>query len=63
MNPGHGFAVIETSQTLDTGTELQSRTIDGRQTAVLKVTPEKKNPFIIADILNGKPLPGETITK
>ena len=63
VNPSHGFAVIESSLTPDTGTELQARSIDGQQTAVLKVTPEKKNPFIIADIMKGKPLPGESVTK
>ena len=63
VNPSHGFAVIEASQTPETGTELAARSIDGRQTAVLKVTPEKKAPFIIADIMSGKPLPGESVTK
>ena len=63
MNLEHGFAVIESSQTPDTGTELAARSIDGQQTALLRVTPEKKNPFIIADIVKGKPLPGEMITK
>ena len=63
VNMSHGFAVIQSSQTPDTGTELQARSSDGQQTALLKVTPEKKNPFIIADIVKGKPLPGEAITK
>jgi len=63
VNMGHGFAVIESSQTPETGIELHARSIAGEQTALLKVTPEKKNPFIIADIMKGKPQPGETVTK
>lgn len=63
VNPRHGFAVIEPNQALETGTELQSRTVTGQQTGALKVTPEKANPFIVADILKGQPQPGDAVTK
>lgn len=63
VNTVQGFALIESSQTPETGTELAARSSDGAQTAVLKVTPEKKNPFIIADIVKGKPQAGEAVTK
>lgn len=63
VNQEKGFTVIETKETPDTGTKLQARSIAGQETALLSVTPEKKSPFIIADILKGKPQPGDAVTK
>jgi len=63
VNEVQGFALIESSETPETGTQLQARSIAGQQTALLKVTPEKKHPFIIADILKGKPQTGDMVAQ
>jgi hypothetical protein len=63
VNTVQGFALIESSQTPETGTMLQARSMEGEESAILKVTPEKKNPFIIADIVKGKPLVGQAVTQ
>lgn len=58
-----GFALIQTATALETGTVLQSRDKDGVATATLKVSAEKKQPFIIANIAKGRPQSGELVTK
>jgi len=63
VNNDAGFALVETQQTPETGTELQVRAFNGVETALLKVSAEKKRPFIIADITKGKPQVGEVVTK
>ena len=63
VNEELGFVLIDTQETPETGTELQTRANDGQETARLRVSVEKKRPYIIADILKGKPLPGQVVTK
>lgn len=63
VNQDLGFVLIQTPLTPETGTALQTRSKDGSETAQLRVSAEKKQPFIIADIMKGKPLAGETVTK
>ena len=63
VNSELGFALIRASETPAAGTELQARTAEGQQTAALKVSAEQKPPFIIADVMKGKPHVGETVTK
>jgi hypothetical protein len=56
-----GFALIRARQglTLETGQELEAR---GKGTARLKVTPERKNVFVAADIVSGIPQKGDPVT-
>lgn len=63
VNAELGFVLIQTPATPETGTALQTRAKDGTETALLRVSAEKKQPFIIADILKGKPQAGEIVTK
>ena len=63
VNEELGFVLVQTAQMPETGTPLQARTLDGRETAQLKVSPAQKPPFVIADVMKGKPQVGEVVTK
>ena len=63
VNEEAGFVLVRTGETPEAGSSLQARSKDGAETALLRVSPEQKRPFIIADILKGKPHVGETVTK
>jgi hypothetical protein len=58
-----GFVLVQTAANLETGETLTSRDKDGAVSSTLKVSAEKKQPFIIANIANGTPKAGEIITK
>ncbi|MCX6966537.1 MAG: hypothetical protein NTZ46_01940 [Verrucomicrobia bacterium] len=63
VNEELGFALIQTAETPEAGTPLQARATNGQETAALKVSKEQKHPFVIADVMNGKPHVGEIVTK
>ena len=63
VNSGLGFVLIQSREIPAAGTALQSRAIDGKQSADLKVSPQQNPPFIIAEIVKGKPQVGEVVTK
>ncbi len=63
VNEELGFALIQTAETPEAGTPLQARSQDGSETALLKVSKEQKRPFVIADVMKGKPHVGEVVTK
>ena len=63
VNNETGFALIESAVSPEPGAKLQSRSLSGQETAQLQVSVEKKPPFIIADIMKGKPTVGELVTK
>ena len=60
VNREAGFVMIRTAAELPAGMELLVHNRNNVQTAVLRVSPEKQPSFMIADILKGRPLPGET---
>jgi len=63
VNNENGFVLIRTAEMPAEGTALQARTTDGDETATLRVSAEQKRPFIIADIVEGQPQVGETVTR
>jgi len=63
VNEELGFVLVQTAETPEAGTPLQSRSKDGQETALLKVSTAQKHPFIIADVMKGKPHVGEVVTK
>jgi len=63
VNEELGFALIQTAETPEAGTPLQARSKAGEETALLKVSTAQKHPFIIADVMKGKPHVGEIVTK
>ena len=63
VNEKLSFVLIQTSEMPEVGTALQVRARDGQETASLKVSTAQKPPFLIADILKGKPHVGEIVTK
>jgi len=63
VNTDAGFALIQTTAMPVIGTTLQTRSADGKQTAYLKVSAGEKPPFVVADIIKGKPQVGEVVTK
>jgi len=63
VNEDLGFVLVQTAQTPEAGTPLQVRTRDGQETALLKVSTAQQRPFIIADVMKGKPHVGEIVTK
>lgn len=63
VNEVVGFVLVETPATPETGTELQTRNLAGEVTSLLKVSQEKRPPFVIADVMKGKPHVGEVVTK
>ena len=63
VNEELGFVVIQTPETPEVGTALQTRTKDGQETGLLKVCKQEKRPFVVADVLKGKPHVGEVVMK
>ncbi|MDD5349970.1 MAG: hypothetical protein PHQ12_07150 [Chthoniobacteraceae bacterium] len=63
VNEDAHFVLVRTADTPAPGTLLQARSKDNAETAQLKVTPEQTRPFIIADVMKGKPHVGEVVTK
>ena len=63
VNEELGFVLVQTAQTPEEGTPLQARSADGRESAQLKVSAAQKPPFLIANVLKGKPQVGEVVTK
>ena len=59
VNEESRFVLIDSTRSPEPGTLLQGVNPANESTAVLKVSPEKKPPFIIADILKGSPHPGD----
>ena len=63
VNEELGFVLVQTSQTPEAGTPLQVRSKEGKEIAILKVSTAQKPPFVIADVMKGKPQVGEVVTK
>ena len=63
MNEELGFVLVQTVQTPEAGSPLQARSNEGRETALLKVSTAQKPPFVIADVMKGKPQVGQIVTK
>ena len=59
VNEEMGFVLIDAIQSPRPGTQLQAFSGSQQETALLKVSPERKPPFIIADILRGTPHAGD----
>ena len=59
VNEESGFVLIDAVQTPASGTQLQAFSGAEQETALLKVSPERKPPFIIADIVRGTPHAGD----
>lgn len=64
VNPDAKFVIVHlnANSPLPVGTELTSTSASG-QTATLKVTPERKNIFITADIVSGSPQKGDPVLR
>ena len=63
VNYDKGFVMVRTAQDLGPEVELQTRDQNNAATATLRTSVEKHAPFVIADILKGRPLPGEVVTR
>lgn len=63
VNEERRFALIETAETPEAGAELQSASLKGQNKATLKATNQGTPPFIIADIVQGEPQAGDTVTQ
>ena len=57
------FLLIRSSRTLELeyGTDLIAQNDQGRQTAELKLSPERKAAFLVADIVRGNPEIGDRV--
>ncbi len=61
VNSPEQFALIETTAPVAPGRILRSKN-DLAETATLRATPHRNHPFLIADIVEGTPAPGDRIT-
>jgi len=61
VNSDLHFALIDSVMTPAPGTPLKALSRDGRETALLNVSPERKQPFIIGNIVEGDPQPGDRV--
>jgi hypothetical protein len=61
VNSPEQFALIETPAPVAPGRILRSKN-DISETATLRATPHRDHPFLIADIVEGTPSPGDRIT-
>lgn len=61
VNSPEQFALIETTAPVAPGRILRSRN-DLAESATLRATPHRDHPFLIADIIEGTPAPGDRIT-
>lgn len=64
----YGFAVVDAGlhPSLPSGETLEVRqdgSIDGKVIAKLRVSGERMRPFLVADILEGKPAKGDIVTR
>ena len=59
VNEENRFVLIDANETAEPGLPLQAVTPGGEPAARLKVSPEKKAPFLIADIVSGTPHRGD----
>lgn len=57
------FVLIRSSKglTLEAGTEMMTYGLNGRPTAKLSLSPEKKGAFVVADIVQGNPKRGDRV--
>jgi len=63
VNEEDGFVLVRAHEIPEPGTPLQTRAANGEATALLRVSPEQRRPFLIADIVQGDPHVGETVTR
>ncbi|HWL54526.1 MAG TPA: hypothetical protein VNQ90_18950 [Chthoniobacteraceae bacterium] len=62
VNRDHGFVLIHSNDLRPAGSALMTLPAhEGTPQAHLRVSREQRPPFLIADILDGEPLPGETV--
>lgn len=67
VNLGVGFVLIDVEGgDLKEGTALKSFAPgvsfeNGQESAILKVSAERRRPFVVADIVKGKPSPGDVV--
>lgn len=59
----HDFLLIRSSRntTIQYGTPLISQSPNGKQSAELKLSPERKGAFLVADIIKGSPDVGDQV--
>ncbi|NNE92368.1 MAG: hypothetical protein HKN23_12030 [Verrucomicrobiales bacterium] len=57
------YVLIRSSRAMqmEPGTELMTYSLNGRPTAKLKLSPEKKGMFVVADIVQGQPAQGDRV--
>lgn len=61
VNEDYHFVLIDTYYNPRSGTALKALSPDGTETGVLTVSPEKRPPFIIANIVHGSPQRGDQV--
>lgn len=62
VNRDHGFVLIHSNDLRPAGSTLMTLPAqEGAPKAHLRVSEEQRPPFLIADILDGEPLPGQTV--
>lgn len=61
VNADLHFALIDSVSIPGPGTPLRALSQDGRETALLNVSPEQKQPFIIGNIVEGEPHTGDRV--
>ena len=61
VNEELGFVLIDSSLSVEPGTALHALSETSEETALLKVSAEKKPPFMIADVVKGTPHPGDRV--
>ncbi len=61
VNTHHGFVLIDAVEIRSPGLYLATLTPEGTRGSLLQVGKEQRPPFLIADILEGQPQPGEAV--
>ena len=61
VNEDLRFVLIDSALAPEQGAKLKALSADLTETAVLRTSPEKKPPFIIADIVSGTPHAGDRV--
>ena len=64
VSPPTDFVLIDTGSSgwsADSGTGLIARDANGRETARLKIAPERKSSLVAADIVSGRPNRGDRV--
>ena len=62
VNPALGFVLVDVRAFEYPAVGLALKCFaDGKETAILMVSPEKNRPFIIADIVKGTPNKGDLV--